>query len=173
MTQTSSLSAFRPMTFTDLAPDTGTEPDYEKIRAAVDRMVPFNSFVGVTITEVRPDGAVVENPEAEQLHNQMGTVHAGVLFLLGEVACAAAFCGALAPVLGEAERFVLRDSRMQFLKPALGRVRAHGTVDDRVTASVRAGSTRGRFDLDGKAMLFDDADVLVAKVWFDYVCSVR
>lgn len=172
MTQTSSLSTFQPMSFADLAPAPGAEPDYERIRSAVDRMVPFNQFVGVRLTEIRPDGAVVESPVAPEMHNQMQTVHAGVLFLLGEVACAGAFCGALAPVLAHAERFVLRDARIQYLKPALGRIRARGTVDDRVSAGVRDGSVRGRFDLDGKAVLVDDAEVVVAKMWFDYVCSV-
>lgn len=172
MTQNSSLSTFRPANFTDIAPAPGQAPDYELIRSTVDTMVPFTAHVGLRITDVSQDGATVENPDVEQMHNQMGTVHAGVLFLLGEVACAAAFCGALAPVLGEVKLFVLRDGRTQFLKPALGRIRAHGTVEDRVTAAVRAGTTRGKFDMDGKAVLRDDSGVVVAKMSFDYVCQV-
>lgn len=173
MTSTPSLSSFRPATFADLAPAPGAAPDYEHIRAGAEAMVPFNSFVGVRIAEVRPDGSVVENPVADELHNQMGTVHAGVLFLLGDVAGAAAVCGQLAPVLASVERLVLRDARVQFLKPALGRIRAHGSVDDRVVAGVLDGRTRGRFDLDGKAVMTDDAGVVVAKMSLDYVCVVN
>ncbi|WP_033413816.1 PaaI family thioesterase [Actinomycetospora chiangmaiensis] len=173
MTTTPSLSSFRPATFADLAPAPGAAPDYDHIRATAEAMVPFNSFVGLRIAEVRPDGAVVENPVSESLHNQMGTVHAGVLFLLGDVAGAAAFCGQLAPLLAGVERLVLRDARTQFLKPALGRIRAHAHVDDRVVADVLAGRTRGRFDLDGRATLTDDAGVVVARMSLDYVCVVN
>lgn len=172
MTQTSSLSTFRPASFADIAPAPGEQPDYELIRSTVDRMVPFTSHVGLEVTEVGAEGATVANPVAEHVQNQMGTVHAGVLFLLGEVACAAAFCGALAPVLGEVKLFVLRDARTQFLKPALGRIRAYGTVEDRVTRSVLTGATRGKFEMDGKAVLRDESDVVVAKMSFDYVCQV-
>jgi acyl-coenzyme A thioesterase PaaI-like protein len=172
MTQTSSLSTFRPSNFTDIAPPPGQAPDYDLIRETVDSIVPFTAHVGLRVTEVGPDGATVENPDVEHMHNQMGTVHAGVLFLLGEVACAAAFCGALAPVLGGVKLFVLRDGRTQYLKPALGRIRAYGTVEDRVTRSVLAGDTRGKFDMDGKAVLRDESGVVVAKMSFDYVCQV-
>ncbi|GLZ52156.1 PaaI family thioesterase [Actinomycetospora sp. NBRC 106378] len=172
MTQTSTLSTFRPSNFADIAPAPGEEPDYDLIRTTVDAIVPFTAHVGLRIAEVGPEGATVENPAAEHLHNQMGTVHAGVLFLLGEVACAAAMCGAFAPVLGEVKLFVLRDARTTFLKPALGRISAYGTVEDRVVRSVLAGDTRGKFDMDGKAVLRDESGVLVAKMAFDYVCQV-
>ena len=168
-----SLSAFRPATFADLAPAPGEAPDLEHVRATTEAMVPFNSYVGLRIAQVREDGAVVENPVSEALHNQMGTVHAGVLFLLGDVAGAAAFCGQLAPLLASVERLVLRDARVQFLKPALGRIRAHAHVDDRVVAAVLDGRLRGRFYLDGRAQMLDDDGVVVAKMSLDYVCVVN
>jgi len=170
MTQATDFPTFMSSEFAGLGD--GERPDYERIRATVDSMVPFNNFVGIRITEVGPDHAVAETPVDDQMRNHMGTVHAGVLFLAAEVGCAGAFAGAFAARLPEITLFALRDSRITFLKPANGRIRARATVDGRTVAAVHSGALSGRFDLDGKALLFDDNDVLVAKVYFDYVCQI-
>jgi acyl-coenzyme A thioesterase PaaI-like protein len=155
--------------FDHLATDT---PDYEKIREVADSMVPFGVHVGVRITEVGPERAVVEIPDLDHMTNHMGTVHAGALFLAADIAGASAFVGAMVPRLPQVQRLVLRDGRNAFLKPALGRIRAIATVDDRTISSIVSRNVEEKFDLDGKAMLYDDNDVLVAKFYFDYVCNV-
>nr|WP_131786799.1 YiiD C-terminal domain-containing protein [Protofrankia symbiont of Coriaria ruscifolia] len=146
--------------------------DYERIREITNSIVPFGRFVGVSITEVSPDRAVVEIPVSKNLTNHLGTVHAGALFLAADIAGAAALAGALAPRLARVEWTVVRDARSAFRKPAIGRVRAIATVDDREVRRVLASDAAEQFDLDGKALLYDDADVLVAKFHFDYVCNI-
>ncbi|MBA3906408.1 MAG: PaaI family thioesterase, partial [Pseudonocardiales bacterium] len=82
------------------------ETDLEHLRSVVDTMVPFNNFVGVRITELTRDHAVAELPVRDELMNHFGTVHAGALFLVAEVAGAGAFSGAMAPRIRQVERFV-------------------------------------------------------------------
>jgi uncharacterized protein (TIGR00369 family) len=146
--------------------------DLERLRAVVDTMVPFNNFVGVRITELTREYAVAELPVRDELQNHFGTVHAGALFLAAEVAGAGAFSGALAPRILQVERFVLRESKVGFLKPANGRIRAWATVDRQVVDDVLARGATERFELTGTSLLHDDAGVLVARVELDYVAWV-
>lgn len=151
---------------------TGETPNYEGILGIAAKMVPFGVFAGVRITEISPDRGTVEIPADENLTNHMGTVHAGALFLAAEIAGAAAFAGALAPRLADMKVFVLRNAHSTYLKPAVGRIRAVADVDLRTVNAVLSRTTEERFDLDGKALLYDDNDVLVAKFNFDYACHV-
>lgn len=148
------------------------ETDLEQLRSVVDTMVPFNNFVGVRITELTGQHAVAELPVRDELLNHFGTVHEGALFLVAEVAGAGAFSGAMAPRIRQVERFVLRESRESFLKPAVGRIRARATVDARTVADVLARRASERFELKGSALLHDEAGVLVARVELDYVAWV-
>jgi uncharacterized protein (TIGR00369 family) len=148
---------------------TGT-PDYEQIRKTVDSIVPFVNLAGIRITELRNGFAVAEVPAKADKLNHLGTVHAGALFLAGEVACAGAFSGAIAPRILHVRTFVLRDCRVSFIKPAKGRIRARGTVESPVLADVVKRTTEEQFELAGKALLYDDNDTLVGKMEFDYLC---
>jgi acyl-coenzyme A thioesterase PaaI-like protein len=146
-------------------------PDFGRLQEIVDKMVPFNNHVGIRIVEVGPDSGVAQIPPAPYVLNHLGTVHAGALYLAGEVAGAAAFCGAFATRLAGIEYFTLRDSRITFLKPANGLISARATVDPRTVTTILEGDVHGRFDLDGKALLHDENGVLVAKMYLDYVCA--
>jgi acyl-coenzyme A thioesterase PaaI-like protein len=149
------------------------EPDYERLRWIIGEIVPFARHAGVQVTEVGPERAVVEIPDAPEMTNQMGTVHAGALFLAADVAGAVAFIGAVMPRLDTVKMLVLRNAYTSFRKPAVGRIRAVATVDEREMRAVLAATGDERFDLNGKAMLYDDAGTLVAKLIFDYVADVN
>lgn len=150
----------------------GAAPDFERLRAVADEIVPFGNHAGVAVTEIGRDRAVVEIPDRPHLTNHMTTVHAGALFLAADIAGACAFVGAAAEVLSRIDLLVLRDARSTFRRPALGRICAVATVDGHDMARVRASEGGGRVDVDGRAHLYDDDDVLVAKFTFDYVCTV-
>ncbi|MEV2214991.1 DUF4442 domain-containing protein [Streptomyces sp. NPDC050997] len=155
--------------FGDIDP---ADPDYDKIRRIATTLVPFGNHADVRVTEIGPDRAVVEIPDAPHLMNHMDTVHAGALFLAADIAGAAAFLGGAATRLHSIRRFVLRDSRTAFRKPAIGRIRALGMIDERALREVLAAEGEQRFEVDGKVLMYDDADVLVAKATFDYVVDV-
>lgn len=149
-----------------------TAIDYEHLRTVSDGMVPFGNQVGTTITELGPERAVVEIPAVASVTNHMGTVHAGALFTAADIAGAAAFVGAAATRLDTIARLVLKAGTASYRKPAVGRIRAIATVDERELRDVLAADADGRFELSGKAVLLDDTDVVVAKFTFDYVCDV-
>ncbi|WP_454197792.1 YiiD C-terminal domain-containing protein [Nocardia sp. Marseille-Q1738] len=146
--------------------------DYEYLRAVSQELVPFGRHVGTVITEIGPERAVVEIPATGTVRNHMGTVHAGALFTAADIGGAAAFVGAAASRLRSVERLVLRGGTATYRKPAVGRIRAVATVDQRELADVLAARASNRFELSGKATLLDDGDVAVAKFTFDYVCDV-
>ncbi|MET7770497.1 YiiD C-terminal domain-containing protein [Nocardia sp. NPDC005366] len=146
--------------------------DYDYLHAVSQEMVPFAQRVGTLVTEISADRAVVEIPADDSVRNHMGTVHAGALFTAADIAGAAAFVGAAAARLFTIERLVLRGGTASYRKPAVGRIRAVATVDQRDVADVLGAVAGGRFELAGKALLLDDNDVVVAKFTFDYICDV-
>ncbi|HVV12560.1 DUF4442 domain-containing protein [Amycolatopsis sp.] len=145
-------------------------PDYGKLREISSTLVPFGNHAGIEITEIAPERAVAEIPDEPHLRNHLNTVHAGAQFLAADIAGACAFVGAVAPRLSTVDLLVLRTAGSAFRKPATGRIRAVATVNERDASAVLAG-TGGRFDLDGRAHLYDEAGVLVAKFSFEYVCT--
>jgi acyl-coenzyme A thioesterase PaaI-like protein len=150
----------------------GTGPDYEKMCEHANTMVPFSNHVGTRMVEISPERGVVEIPNGEQMNNHLGSVHAGAQFLAAELAGAMAFGGAFASMITQVKLFILRSSTTVFLKPAFGRVRAIATLDPRTVSEVLGGTISGKFDLDGKAFLYDDNDVAVAKFYLDYVVDI-
>ncbi|HEX3781783.1 MAG TPA: DUF4442 domain-containing protein [Pseudonocardiaceae bacterium] len=147
-------------------------PDYDGLRKLIGSLVPFGTHSGVEITELGRYHAVVEIPDEPYLANHLRTVHAGALFLAADIAGACAFVGAAAKGLSNVGSFVLRDSRISFRKPALGRIRAVATMESRDIDAVLAATGPQRLDVDGRALLYDAAGVLVGKVALDYVCTL-
>lgn len=147
-------------------------PDYALLQRIVSGLIPFGAHAGVEVSQLGPDRAVVEIPDEPHLGNHLRTVHAGALFLAADVAGACAFVGAMATRLGAIGSFVLRDSRIAFRKPATGRIRAVGTIDRDDVETLLAAKGEQRLDVDGRALLYDEAGTLVGKVQLDYVCTL-
>lgn len=155
--------------FGDIDPN---QPDYERMREIAASLVPFGNHAGVRVTALGPEEAVVEIPDEPHLRNHVDTVHAGALFLAADIAGAAAFLGAAAPKLRSLRWFVLKDARTSFRKPATGLIRVVGTVDERAMRAVLAATGDQRFDVDGKALIYNAAGTLIGKASFEYVCDV-
>ncbi|QIZ38716.1 PaaI family thioesterase [Saccharopolyspora sp. ASAGF58] len=166
------MSQQAPSLFEPLAEYGAGTADYEKLREITNSMVPFSVHVGVQITEIGPERAVAEIPAEDTMNNHMGSVHAGALFLAADIANGSAFVGAMAARLASVTRFVVRESRCTFLKPAFGRIRAIATVDERIVSDVLSRNSTEKFDIDTKALCYNDNDVLVAKFSFDCVCNI-
>jgi acyl-coenzyme A thioesterase PaaI-like protein len=75
--------------------------DYAAVAAGLDQAIPFNLYLGLQTVEVGPDTGVVRLPDAEHLHNHVGSQHAGALFSAGEAASGGAFVGAFMAIMGE------------------------------------------------------------------------
>lgn len=90
--------------------------------------VPFARTLGVTFTEVAPDGTggirvVAELPDDTSVHNHVGGPHAGAMFSLGETASGAVVLAAFAEQLARTVPLAVR-ADIAYRKLAMGPVRA-------------------------------------------------
>jgi acyl-coenzyme A thioesterase PaaI-like protein len=119
--------------------------DPEVVRSGMEQAIPFNRYVGLSVAEVGDGRGVVVLPERDELHNHVGSQHAGALFSAGEAASGATFAGAFAERLGEITPLA-RSARISYLKLANGPITATGSLgEDKQTLL-------DRLDADGKVV---------------------
>lgn len=104
-------------------------PDFEALRDALQRAIPFNSHVGLEVQEVGDGRGVVRLPDEDHLHNHVGSQHAGGLFAAGEAASGAAFMGAFADRLGGITPLA-RSADIEYKKLAKGAIDAVATLGE-------------------------------------------
>jgi acyl-coenzyme A thioesterase PaaI-like protein len=113
-------------------PDTDT-PTTETVSAAMLAAVPFARTLGISFSEVAPDGVggyrvVAELPDREDLHNHVGGPHAGAIFSLGETASGATVMAVFGDQLGRAVPLAVR-AEITYRKLAMGTVHATARLD--------------------------------------------
>jgi acyl-coenzyme A thioesterase PaaI-like protein len=125
--------------------------DYDAIRGGLQEAVPFNSHLGLEITEVGDGVGVVKLPDRSELRNHVGSQHAGALFAAGEAASGAAFVGAFATVLGDITPLV-KDANISYQQRAQGTITATGRLssdgDELLAALDEDGSVTFCVDVD-------------------------
>jgi acyl-coenzyme A thioesterase PaaI-like protein len=119
--------------------------DYEVVRSGMEQAIPFNRFIGLTVAEVGDGRGIVRLPESEDLHNHVGSQHAGALFSAGEAASGATFVGAFAERLGEVTPLA-RSASISYLKLAKGPITATGSLGESKQELLE------RLDADGKVV---------------------
>jgi acyl-coenzyme A thioesterase PaaI-like protein len=117
--------------------------DYEPVRAGLEAAIPYNRYLGLTVSEVAEGSGVVVLPEEDHLHNHVGSQHAGALFSAGEAASGAAFVGAFAEHMGNITPLA-RTADISYLKLAKGPITATGTL------GAARDELLSRLDADGK-----------------------
>lgn len=114
----------------------------------MNEIVPFAQQVGVEIFELSEGRGAARLRDGPELHNHIGTMHAGALFTLGETASGAAMAGSFAAILPSVKP-VAAEARIQYLRAASGPVTAVACVAgaaalvDRLLAEKRI-----RFEVD-------------------------
>jgi acyl-coenzyme A thioesterase PaaI-like protein len=101
--------------------------DYEPVRAGMEAAIPYNRYLGLSVSEVGDGHGVVVLPQEDHLHNHVGSQHAGALFSAGEAASGAAFVGAFAEHMGNITPLA-RTAEISYLKLAKGPITATGTL---------------------------------------------
>ena len=117
--------------------------DYEAIRAGLSQAIPFNGHLGLELVEVGDGRGVVKLPDSPQLHNHVGSQHAGALFSAGEFASGGAFVGAFAEQMGSITPLA-RSAEIDYRKLARGDITATGTLSESKEALL------GRLEADGR-----------------------
>jgi len=103
--------------------------DYTAVAAGLTQAIPFNVHLGLETVTVAPDHGVVKLPDAANLHNHVGSQHAGALFSAGEAASGAAFVGAFVEVMGEITPLA-ESAQIAYRKLARGEIMATGRFSE-------------------------------------------
>ena len=141
----------------------------EQIPAMLRQMVPFIDTVGLTIDEVLPGQATARLTSRPEVHNHIGTVHAGALYTVGESASGAVVLGLFGDKMPGL--FVaLKGATVAHTKARGGDLLAHARVDGEATALRQRYETDGKLDFDIQVS-FEVEGVEVAHV--TYTWAVR
>jgi acyl-coenzyme A thioesterase PaaI-like protein len=135
--------------------------DFDAVAAGLNEAIPFNRHVGLVVDEVAPGRGVVTLPDGEQLHNHVGSQHAGALFSAGEAASGGAFLGAFAEHLGGLTPLA-KSATIDYRKIARGPITAVGTLDADVDALLGAIEADGRVEFPVSVEMTDGDGNVVA-----------
>ena len=135
--------------------------DFDAVAAGLNQAIPFNRHVGLVVDEVAPGRGVVTLPDGEQLHNHVGSQHAGALFSAGEAASGGAFLGAFAEHLGGLTPLA-KSATIDYRKIARGPITAVGTLDADVDALLGAIEADGRVEFSVSVEMTDGDGNVVA-----------
>ncbi len=141
----------------------------DQIPALLRQMVPFIDTVGLTIDEVGPGTATASLTSRREVHNNIGTIHAGALYTVGESATGAVVLGLFGDKLPGAF-IALKGATVAHTKAVPGDLVAKAAVDGDARR-IRAGyEAEGKADFD-VVVHFEVGGVEVAKV--RYTWAVR
>ena len=103
--------------------------DYDALRDGLQQAIPFNTHLGLEVAEIDEGRGVVRLPDDDNLHNHVGSQHAGGLFAAGEAASGAAFVGVFAGEMAHVTALA-RSAEIEYTKLASGPITATGTLSD-------------------------------------------
>ena len=137
--------------------------DYEPIRAGMEAAIPYNRYLGLSVSEVGEGKGVVVLPAEEHLHNHVGSQHAGALFSAGEAASGAAFVGAFAERMGDITPLA-RTADISYLKLAKGPITATGSLQGAKDELLAALDADGKVEFPVNVELSDAQGTKVAEM---------
>src|ERR1700759_956525 len=97
--------------------------DFDAIAKGMARAVYYLAHMGIEVTEMSEGEATAILPDRPELHNHVGSQHAGALFGVAETASGAAFVGAFALRMGDVTPLA-RSAEISYVKVARGAVEA-------------------------------------------------
>ncbi|MBS1885821.1 MAG: DUF4442 domain-containing protein [Actinobacteria bacterium] len=137
------------------------EIDFDAIAKGMAIAVPYIAHTGIEVTEMSEGAATAALPDRPELHNHVGSQHAGALFGVAEVASGAAFVGAFAPRMGDLTPLV-RGAEIAYVKVARGRVEALARLGVPAADALATLDAEGRVDFSVEVELTDPDGAVVA-----------
>lgn len=125
--------------------------DPQTIRQMLPQLVPFVKFVGLSIDQVGPGTATASLVSRPEVHNHLGTMHAGALYTTGESATGAVVLSIFGDLFPNVF-IALKSASVTHSKARPGDLIANATL------SGDAAAVREAFDADGKVDF--DVDVV-------------
>ncbi|HEY4997110.1 MAG TPA: DUF4442 domain-containing protein [Solirubrobacteraceae bacterium] len=137
--------------------------DYAAVAAGMNQAVPFNGYLDLETVTVAPDHGVVKLPDSANLHNHVGSQHAGALFTAGEAASGAAFIGAFIELMGEITPLA-QSAEIAYRKIARGEITATARFEQDRDKLIEELNAEGRVRFPIAVELTNPAGELVAEM---------
>jgi uncharacterized protein (TIGR00369 family) len=141
--------------------------DFDLIARSMGTAVPYIGHMGIEVTEMSEGAATVVLPDRPELHNHVGSQHAGALFGVAETASGAAFVGAFAVRMGDVTPLA-RSAEIAYVKVARGPVEAKARLTMPAAEALATLDKDGRVDFSVEVELTDGEGDVVATATVDW-----
>ncbi len=141
--------------------------DLDAIAKGMALAVPYIGHMGIEVTEMSEGAATAVLPDRPELHNHVGSQHAGALFGVAETASGAAFVGAFAARMGDVTPLA-RSAQMSYLKVARGPIEAKAKLGTPTADALATLDADGRVDFSVGVELTDPEGQVVATATVDW-----
>jgi uncharacterized protein (TIGR00369 family) len=141
--------------------------DFDAIAKGMAMAVPYIGHMGIEVTEMSEGAATAVLPDRPELHNHVGSQHAGALFGVAETASGAAFVGAFAVRMGDVTPLA-RSAEISYVKVARGPVEAKAQLGVPAADALATLDADGRVDFSVKVELTDTEGDVVATATVDW-----
>ena len=141
--------------------------DFDAIAKGMAVAVPYISHMGIEVTEMSEGAATAVLPDRSELHNHVGSQHAGALFGVAETASGAAFVGAFAVRMGDVTPLA-RSAEISYVKVARGPVEAKAKLNTPAADALAALDADGRVDFSVEVEMTDAEGDTVATATVDW-----
>jgi uncharacterized protein (TIGR00369 family) len=141
--------------------------DFDAIAKGMALAVPYIGYLGIEVTELSEGEATALLPDRPELHNHVGSQHAGALFGVAETASGAAFVGAFAARMGDLTPLA-RSAEIAYVKVARGPIEAKARLGVSAAEALAKLDTDGRVDFSVEVEMTDAEGVVVATATVDW-----
>lgn len=141
--------------------------DFDAIAKGMAIAVPYISHMGIEVTEMSEGAATAVLPDRSELHNHVGSQHAGALFGVAETASGAAFVGAFAVRMGDLTPLA-RSAQIAYVKVARGQVEAKAKLGVPAAEALATLDKDGRVDFSVEVEMTDGNGEVVATATVDW-----
>jgi uncharacterized protein (TIGR00369 family) len=141
--------------------------DLSLIAKSMGTAVPYIGHMGIEVTAMEEGAATALLPDRPELHNHVGSQHAGALFGVAETASGAAFVGAFAARMGDLTPLA-RSAQISYLKVARGPIEAKATLNTPAADALAALDADGRVDFSVEVGMTDAEGTTVATATVDW-----
>jgi uncharacterized protein (TIGR00369 family) len=143
------------------------ELDFDAIAKGMAVAVPYIAHMGIEVTEMSEGAATAVLPDRPELHNHVGSQHAGALFGVAETASGAAFVGAFAARMGDVTPLA-RSAQIAYVKVARGQVEAKAKLGVPADDALTTLDKDGRVDFSVDVEMTDGEGDVVATATVDW-----
>jgi uncharacterized protein (TIGR00369 family) len=141
--------------------------DFDAIAKGMAIAVPYIAHMGIEVTEMSEGAATAVLPDRPELHNHVGSQHAGALFGVAETASGAAFVGAFAVRMGDLTPLA-RGAEISYVKVARGAIEARAKLGVPAEEALATLDEDGRVDFSVEVELTDGEGETVATATVDW-----